>query len=156
MSEIEARRSRIRQRIEKSQDRLTRESEAVTPIPRREPLPDRHPPESYRDLAGEYPWLTVAAGVGFGLLIGALVPRGVGGKLGRRAVGAAAAAAELGLLLSKQARDKAADAGREGLAELGERTAPLRQRATRASGAARGTGVRLAGEAIRLATRLRK
>lgn len=156
MSQDEARRDRIRQRIEKSQERLTRESEHEPLFPRRDPLPDRYPPEDYRTLAGEYPWLTVAAGVGLGLLVGALVPKKAGRNLGRRALGAATAAAELGLLLSKQAGNKAADAGRDGLAELGERTAPLRQRAARAGGSARSQSVRLAGEAIKLAAKLRK
>lgn len=156
MSEADERRNRINDRIAASQERLERESDNLPAFPRRDPLPDRYPPEDYRTLAGEYPWLTVAAGVGLGLLAGALLPKGAGGKAGRRVMGVAAAAAELGLVLSKQARDKAAEAGREGLADLGQRTAPLRQRASRASGSARSQSVRLAGEAIKLAARLRK
>lgn len=156
MTEPEDRRRRINDRIAASQERLNRESDSLPALPRREPLPDRYPPEDYRSLAAEYPVLTLAAGVGLGLLVGALLPKGVGGKAGRRAMGVAAAAAELGLVLSKSARDRAAEAGREGLAELGERAAPLRQRATRAGGSARSQGVRLAGEAIKLAARLRK
>ncbi|MEQ1499066.1 MAG: hypothetical protein ABL914_10430 [Novosphingobium sp.] len=156
MSEAEDRRSRIKQSIAASQDRLNRESGSLPALPRREPLPDRYPPEDYRSLAAEYPMLTVAAGIGLGLLAGAILPKGAGGKAGRRAMGLAAAAAELGLVLSKQARDRAADAGRDGLSELGERTTPLRQRAVRAGGSARSKGVRLAGEAIRLAAKLRK
>ena len=156
MSEADDRRDRIKQRIAASQARLDRESADLPALPRRDPLPDRYPPEDYRSLAAEYPVLTVAAGLGLGLLIGALVPKGIGGKFGRRAFTVATAAAELGLLLSKQAREKVDDAGREGLAQLDERTAPLRQRAARAGGAARSQGARLAGEAIKLAARLRK
>lgn len=156
MSEAEQRSERIRQRIAASQGRLARESEDLPAIPKRESLPDAYPPESYRSLAAEYPLLTVAAGVGMGLLLGALVPKGVGGKAGRRAMILATAAAELGLALSKQAADKASDAGRDGLAKLDQGTAPLRQRAARAGGSARSNGVRLAGEAIKLAARLRK
>ena len=155
MSEADDRRDRIKQRIAASQARLDRESADLHALPRRDPLPDRYPPEDYRSLAAEYPVLTVAAGLGLGLLIGALVPKGIGGKFGRRAFTVATAAAELGLLRSKQAREKVDDAGREGLAQLDERTAPLRQRAARAGGAARSQGARLAGE-IKLAARLRK
>jgi len=156
VSEAEQRSERIRQRIAASQGRLARESEDLPAIPRREPLPDAYPPENYRSLAAEYPLLTVAAGVGMGLLLGALVPKGAGGKAGRRAMVLATAAAELGLALSKQAADKAGDAGRDGLAKLDQGTAPLRQRASRAGSSARSQGVRLASEAIRLAARLRK
>lgn len=156
MSENESRRQRIQDRIAASQERLSRDSDNLPVLPRKEPLPDRYPPEDYRTLAGEYPMLTIAAGVGLGLLVGALVPKGVGGKAGRRLMGAATIAAELGLALSKSARDRAADAGREGLAELGERTAPLRRGASRAGSQARNQGLRIAGEAIKLAGRLRK
>lgn len=156
MSEAEDRRSRIKDRIAASQERLNRESDSLPALPKREPLPDRYPPEDYRSLAAEYPVLTVAAGIGLGLLAGALLPKGAGSKLGRRAIGVASVAAELGLVLSKQARDKAEEAGRESLSQLGERTAPLRKRAARAGGSARSQGVRLAGEAIKLAARLRK
>lgn len=156
MSEAEQRSERIRQRIAASQGRLARESESLPAVPQRERLPDGYPPEDFRSLAAEYPLLTVAAGVGLGLLVGALVPKGVGGKAGRRAMAIAAAAAELGMALSKQAADKAGDAGREGLTRLDESTAPLRQRATRAGSSARSQGVRLAGEAIKLAARLRR
>jgi len=156
VSEAEQRSERIRQRIAASQGRLARESEDLPAVPQRERLPDAYPPETYRSLAAEYPLLTVAAGVGMGLLLGALVPKGAGGKAGRRAMAIATAAAELGMALSKQAADKAGDAGREGLAKLDQGTAPLRQRAVRAGGSARSKGVRLAGEAIKLAARLRK
>lgn len=156
MSEAEHRSERIRERIAKSQGRLARESEELPAVPRREPLPDAYPPEDFRTLAKEHPLLTLGAGLGLGLLAGALLPKGAGGKAGRRAMGIAVAAAELGLAISKQAADKAGDASREGLARLDQNTAPLRQRAARAGSSARSQGVRLAGEAIRLAARLRK
>lgn len=156
MSEAAERSERIRQRIAKSQGRLERDSEELPAVPKRERLPDAYPPEDYRSLAAEYPLLAMAAGAGFGLLLGALLPKGAGGKAGRRIVAIAAAAGELGLALSKHAAEKAGDAGREGLSRLDESTAPLRQRASRAGSSARGQGVRLAGEAIKLAARLRK
>jgi ElaB/YqjD/DUF883 family membrane-anchored ribosome-binding protein len=156
VSDADDRRTRINERIAASQDRMRRGSVNVPAAPKRETLPDAYPPEDYRSLAKEYPWLTVAAGAGLGLLAGALLPKRAGSKLGKRALGAATIAAELGLALSRQAGSKAA----QGLSQLDETTAPLRQRAGRAAGTAR-TGARTAGvtlarEAIRLAARVRK
>jgi ElaB/YqjD/DUF883 family membrane-anchored ribosome-binding protein len=149
MSDADARRARIKDRIADSQERMRRGSVNPPAVPKRETLPDAYPPEDYRSLAREYPWLTVAAGAGLGLLAGALLPKRLGGKLGKRALGAATVAAELGLALSRQASDAA-----------GEKTAPLRQRAGRAAGSARSgarsAGASLAREAIRLVARVRK
>ena len=156
MSEAEQRRNRISERIAASQARLDRNDHGVPTVPHLGQLPDASPPETYRGLAGEHPWLAVAAGLGLGVLAGSLLPKGLGGKAGRRLLGAAAAAAELGFALSKQARDKAEGGARDGLALIDDSTAPLRQRATRSARSARSTGVRLAGEAIKLAARLRK
>ena len=163
MSQTDQRRSRIATRISASQDRLKRNSNAKTAKPRRAPLPDGYPPENYRGLAREYPWLTVAAGLGAGILIAALLPRKFASKAARRAVGAATVAAELGLAYSKQARDVAAEAAHDGLEKIGDglekfgdSTAPLRERATSAGKSARSEGLRLAGEAMKFATRLRR
>lgn len=156
MSAADQRSNRIKERIAASQARLDRESHELPTIPRRQPLPDAYPPEDYRSLAAEYPWLAMAAGMGIGMLAGALLPKGAGSKVGRRVIGAASVAAELGLAFSKQARDRAQEVGREGLEQIDERTAPLRQRAARAGGDARTKSVRLASQAIRLAARLRK
>jgi ElaB/YqjD/DUF883 family membrane-anchored ribosome-binding protein len=156
VSDADARRARIKDRIAASQERMQRDSLRLPAVPKRETLPDAYPPEDYRSLAREYPWLTVAAGAGLGLLAGALLPKRLGGKLGKRALSAATVAAELGLALSRQAGSKAAG----GLSHLEESTAPLRQRAGRAVGTARsgarGAGATLAREAIRLAARMRK
>lgn len=156
MSDADARRARIKDRIAASQDRMRRSSVNLPAVPKRETLPDAYPPEDYRSLAREYPWLTVAAGAGLGLLAGALLPKRLGGKLGKRALGVATVAAELGLALSRQAGSRAT----EGLTQLDESTAPLRQRAGRAAGSARSgarsAGATLAREAIRLAARVRK
>ena len=110
-------------------------------------LPDAYPPESYRSLAGEYPWLAIAAGAGAGLLLGALLPRRFTGKVGRRALAIATVAGELGLALSKQAREAASDAASEGLEYADEKTAPIRARASRMAGTA-GEQARDAGLAI--------
>ena len=92
MSAADQRSSRIKDRIAASQARLERESEDLPALPQRQRLPDAYPPEDYRSLAAEYPWLAMAAGLGLGLLAGALLPKKAGGKMGRRILGAATAA----------------------------------------------------------------
>lgn len=156
MSEAEQRRERVRQRIAASQGRLERESGDLPAVPRREPLTAAQQPSEFATAVKNNPMLSLAAGVGIGLLIGALVPKNAGGKTGRRVLALAGAAAELGLALGKQAADKASDAGRQGVARLEEGTAPLRQRAGRAGNAARSRGIKLAGKAIKIAAKLRK
>ncbi len=156
MSTTDPRRERVAKRISASQDRLTRDSGPLPARIRRDPMPDANPPESYRSLAREYPLLTVAAGLGIGLLVAALLPRGFASKAGRRAMGAATVAAELGLAYSKQARDVAGGAAHDGIAKLEETTAPLRKNALRAGENARNRGVQLAEDAIKLVKRLRK
>ena len=159
MTKTDPRRDRVAKRISASQDRLKRDSAAKPSVPRREPLPDASPPENYRGLAREYPWLTVATGIGMGMLVAALLPRKFASKAAKRALGAATVAAELGLAYSKQARDAAGEAAHDGLEKLGEgfekigeSTAPLRQRAVNAGHDARKTGSRLATEALKFAT----
>jgi len=158
VNEAKTRSARIRDKIAASQARLSRDSADLPETPRIVPLPDAYPPESYRSLAGEYPWLAVAAGAGVGLLLGAALPRTFGGRIGRRALAAATVAGELGLALSRQARDTASEAASEGLDYADEKTAPLRQNARRMAGAAggqaRSAGLILAREAIGLAARL--
>ena len=156
MSKTEPRQDRIAKRITASQERLQRDSKPTPAKKRRDPLPDAWPPENYRTLAKEYPWLALAAGLGVGVLVAALLPRNALGKAGRRAMGAATAAAELGLAYGKQARDAAGEAAHDGLVIIDETTAPLRQRATTAGKSARSRGMRLAREVVKLATHRRK
>ncbi len=144
MTQTDPRSERIEEKIAASQERLTRESGALPPVPRRAQLPDAYPPEDYRSLAAEYPWLVLAAGAGLGLLAGALLPRKAGSKLGGKALGLAAMAGELGLSLATQARDKA-----------GESTAGLRDSAGRKATASRNAAASLARGAIRAASRVR-
>ena len=159
MTQTDTKRARIKDKITASEARLRRESEA----PVRQQFPDRDPPETYRSLAGEYPWATVLGGLALGALAGALLPRAAGRKLGRRALAVATVAGELGLAFSKTARDKASEVGRDGIAKLGdlsesvgENTAELRQRAGHAAGRARSRGLELAGRAVKLAARVRR
>ena len=156
MSKIDPRRDRVATRITASQARLKRNSEDLPAPVRRDPLPDAYPPENYRGLAREYPLLTVAAGIGVGMLVAALLPRRIASKAAKRALGAATVAAELGLAYSKHARDAAGEAAHDGFEKISESTAPLRQRATSAGKNARSQGLRIAGEALKFATRLRR
>jgi hypothetical protein len=122
----------------------------------RSPLPDAYPPDSYRSLAAEYPWLTVFAGVGLGMLAGALVPRTAGARLGKRAIKLATQAGELGLTLSARARDRAGEIGRESIAQIEDRAAIVRKQADQSAASAKATGAALLGEAIRLVAKARK
>lgn len=160
MSETNEKSDRIRSRIEASQDRLSRESNQLPALPSRRAPPEGTPPEDLRSLAREHPLLVLAAGAGAGLLIGALLPKRAGFKVPTRALGFAATGVELALALSKSARETAGETARDGLHRIDEGTAPLRRSAGRAAGQAsrstRAVGVKLAGEAIKLASRLRK
>ncbi len=164
MSEAETKRARIKSKIAASQTRLKRDA-ATTPA--RKPMADDYPPEQVSTLAGQYPLLTVAAGVLAGVALAALLPRAFGGKFARRAVTLATVAGELGLAASQRARHVAEDAGRESktrLGELGEtigdNTDEMRRRAGRIAGSvaggARSTGLSLVREAVKLAARARR
>ena len=156
----ETRRTRIKDKIAASQERL---KPGGAPSPRKlEPLPDRYPPDRFSQLAGEYPLLAVAGGLAAGVVVAALLPRAFGRKFSRRALAAATVASELGLTFGKQAFDAASEASREArekLGDLGETidgsTAEVRQRASRAAGtaasSARSTGLKIARGAIRMA-----
>lgn len=145
MSKPEPRQERIAAKIAASQERLERASSKRPALPAK----DAYPPEDYRSLIAEYPWLAVAAGVGVGLLAGAMVPKRVGSKFGKRAISLAIAASEIGLALSKQAGERAGEAGRDGLALAKEGSRQVRS-------TARSTGATIAREAIKLAARVRK
>lgn len=159
MSKADEQRQQIKSRIDASQDQLDAESRQLAAIP---PRPDTFDggSDDWRGKAGQHPWLLLAAGAGAGLLIGALLPRRAGSKTASRALGLAAAGAELAIAFSKNARDAASDAASEGLHRLDEGTAPLRRRASEVAGtasrSARTTGARLASEAVKIASRIRK
>jgi hypothetical protein len=161
VDDSDAKRSRIKDKIAASQARLLRDAPVSPPVRRN--LPDAHPPQDYRSLAAEYPVLTVATGLALGLLVGALMPKRAGSKLGQRALGAATMVAELGLAFSKQARDAAGDAAQSGTGKLSElsklldsSTASYRSRARQSAGKA-ATSVRNASQrAARAARELRK
>ena len=156
MSEAQARSERIRGKIAASQDRLRRDAEAVPPASARAALPDAYPPDSYRSLVAEYPWLVVATGAGLGLLAGALVPKRFGAKLGGRLMTAATLAAELGLAMSRQGGSEPAPAKSELPPQSTNIATQVQQRVAQSAEAVRGTGMMLASEAIRLVARARR
>jgi len=141
VSESKARSERIAAKIADSQARLERDNPALpaTPLPPK----DAYPREDYRTLAGEYPWLAMAAGLGVGLLAGALVPKKAGSQFTQRALSLAMVAGEIALALSKQADDRAA--------------ASADQPGSKASaGTGSSAGIALARQAIKLAARARQ
>ena len=145
MNKPEPRQERIAAKIAASQERLDRSSSARPALPSN----DAYPPEDYRSLIAEYPWLAVAAGLGVGLFAGAMIPKRAGSKFGKRAVSLAIAASEIGLALSRQAGERASEAGRDSLARAKEGGKHVRS-------TARSTGATIAREAIKLAARVRK
>ncbi len=83
-------------------------------------LPEREPPESYRELGGDYPVALLVGGLAVGFLVGVLIPRSLSRRIGRSAVGMAAIAGELGSTYGRKAIDGAAEVSRDGRAKLGE------------------------------------
>lgn len=121
-------------------------------------LPEGEPPEGVTGLIADYPGLAVAAGLGVGLLAGALLPRSTGRKLARGAVFLASAGGEIGLALGKQAlhaADEATRESREKLSEtasemahdVAEKASGLGHKAAEASRSAGANAQRLAGDA---------
>ncbi len=162
MSTDDAKRTRIKAKVAASQARQKRATPPATA--RRAPKDDL--PEDYRSLARQYPWLMIGSGLAAGLLVAALLPRGLGRRWGKRAMAAAAVGSEVALAFGSRARDAAAEAGRDGLERLedfggtvGEGTAEMRDRAAKVGGAAarqaRDSGLSLARRAVKLAARVR-
>ncbi|WP_423142315.1 hypothetical protein ACOYW6_02875 [Parablastomonas sp. CN1-191] len=141
---------------------------------RRASVPDRDPPENYRSLAAEYPWLVVGAGVLGGALIASFFPKKMARKLGKSAIAAAAAGTEIASVFAKQTREAAHDglgalediggtvgenatafAGKAGKlgGEVAEKAGEI---AGDAAERARAGGLALAREAIKLAGRIRR
>ncbi len=159
MSEyVNIKHDRINNKIATSQTRLLRDApiEPLRELPR-----DEYPPEHISTLAGQYPLLALAAGAMAGVALGALLPRAFGRTFSRRAVTILTIAGELGLAASRNARDAAQQAGRQGAVRLGqagdslaEGRSGLRQRAGRIADKARNTSLDAAREMIKLAARV--
>lgn len=104
-------------------------------------LPDRNPPDQLSELIKEYPALVVVAGLGLGLLAGALLPRAAGRKLLRGGAVLATTVGELTYSLSQQAAARAGDAAAEGRERIGDLREGISERA--------GDAAKLAAEAGR-------
>ncbi len=151
MTEDATRRTRIQAKITASQERLRRDGPTS---PAR--LPDDAPPEKFTSLLADYPGLTIAAGLGLGLLAGALLPKSAGSKLAKRGTALAAIAGEIALFAAKQAMDKAGEAASEGREAAGRIGTAAGKKAGVARSAARTAGTALAKKAIDLATSVRR
>lgn len=129
---------------------------AVTPIGQApiedEPQSEPRATDKIVSFAREHPVLLVAGGLALGALAAAVF-RGRSGKpagtgsFARRAVSLAAAAGEIGLSLSRQAREGAEHVAREGRERISQDSDVVLQRASRIAQEARDTGQRLASEA---------
>ncbi len=91
------------------------EAEATPPttslVPTR--IPEGEPPESYTELGKDYPVALIAGGLALGLFAGALLPRGVGRRVARGAIAAAAIAGDISRKYSGQVINVAGEAGRD-------------------------------------------
>jgi len=145
--------------VEKSESRLRNTAAA-------DRFPDRSPPEKVTQLIREHPGLAIAAGLGVGLLVAAVLPKGPGRKLIRRSGLVATAATEMALLMGKNFLAKATEAteeGRDHLSEAAERASSVSRSASRkaqklageTSAAVRSAGSDLAKKATKSLARLR-
>jgi hypothetical protein len=125
-------------------------------------LPDRQREDTGKavvEFAKDHPAIVVAGGLALGLAVGALLaPRGSGRKIARRAISLAEAAGTASLALSRQAMDRAEDAG-QGLRRQGEviaaKAGKLAEPAEEAVDSASEAAHRLLRKAVELAGKLR-
>jgi hypothetical protein len=111
------------------------------------------------DFVRDHPGIVVAGGLALGLVAGALLaPRGSGRMIARRAISLAEAAGAASLALSRQAVDRAEDAG-QGLRRQGEviaaKAGKLAEPAEEAVDQASEAAHRLLRKAVELAGKLR-
>jgi hypothetical protein len=125
MTKATSKSDRIQEKIAKSEAQL--HGDGGLPAIHR---PDAAPPEKFSNLISDYPGLAIAAGLGLGLLAGAILPRSAGRKLVRGGVFVASTASELGLAFGKQAIRKADEATRDGREVLGDTAAKAGRVAT--------------------------
>lgn len=111
--------------------------------------------ETFGDLLRKHPIAFIAGGVALGAVAGALLPRGTGRRLTKGAVALAATAGEAGMLLSRNARDKAEELGREGRDVLGRNAAVAQRRASELADTAKITGAKVVDQVVELASKVR-
>ncbi len=126
-------------------------------------LPEGSPPETYKELGGDYPVALLVGGLAVGLIVGVLIPRSLSRRISRNAVALAAVAGELGNTYGRKVIDGAAEVtrdGREKLGELSESADDYRRAATTSATASarrsRELAITLVQEAIKFATKLRR
>lgn len=117
---------------------------------------DREPPETYTDLARDYPLALIGGGLVVGLLAGALLPRGIGRKVGKGILTSALMAGELGRSYSAQAKQRIGDVGSEGREKVAEFGALAQAGTRKAASTSRDLGIKAAREAIRMVANLRR
>ncbi len=114
------------------------------------------PLRKIRNFASDHPAVVIAGGLAIGALTLALLPKKTGGKFARRALAAAAAAGEIGLAVSRQARDKAEEATRDGRELMVDGAEKARRGTARAASSAGKAGLDLARAAVKLAASARR
>lgn len=155
----DARIERIREKIFASQARSTGKEPPRSGTPGDDAAPERR---SLFDRAiDDHPLAVLAGGILLGAVAAALVPRGSvprssRGKLGKRLIGLATVAAELGALYGTKAFDAAAQGARESREKLGdlgetlaEQSGDARRKAARAGAMAGKRAIDLAGVAAK-------
>ena len=110
-----------------------------------------------------HPGLALASGLALGVLASALLPRGSARRLAKGAVAAATVGSEAGMVLARQARERAQAAAGDAVVTLhaaedsaGAGLRRLRRGAAHAAGTTRSAGLDLAHAAIRLLGALRR
>lgn len=124
---------------------------------------DRSTPENLSQLARKHPALLIGGGIALGVIVSALLPRGMGRRLARGAIATAALGGEASLALARQAREGARHAAEETSDRLrsleekaGEGARKLRVTTSEAAGSAASTGHELARAGLRLLSSLRR
>ena len=119
--------------------------------------------KSLTDHIKAHPGIALASGLALGVAVSALLPRGSARRLAKGAAAAATVGTEAGLVLARQAREKAQAAASEAVVTIhaaedsaGEGLRRLRRSAAKAAGTTRSTGLDLAHAAIRLLGALRR
>ena len=153
MTKDAERTARVKARIEKSQERLRSGTASSF-----EKVADATRParDAAADFAHKHPVAAIAGGIALGFVAGRLLPRAFGGKMAKTALTAATLASELGLAYGARAGASAAAAGTSA-ANAGRAGLAAARRSSAVAGTRlRGTGLMLAGEAIKLAARARR
>lgn len=119
-------------------------------------VPDSEPPETYTDLARDYPLALIAGGLAVGVLAGALLPRGIGRKVGKSLLTGALMAGELGRNYSRQAGEKLGAVASDGRDKVVELSSRAQHGGRKAASTSRELGIKAAREAFKLVSNLRR